>query len=196
MVHPIEVESYRILAERVDLSAWPEPERAIVARVIHATADLDYAHTMRIGQNAVAAAIAALQAGAPVVCDAHMLRVGITKANALCLLDEVPEAPPNSTRSAEAFRRAATRYPEGAIWAVGNAPTALETLLHLHEDGHVAPAAVVGLPVGFVGAAESKQSLWSSDLRPLAITNTGEKAGTPTAAATINALTRLSDPSN
>jgi precorrin-8X/cobalt-precorrin-8 methylmutase len=191
VIHPIEVESYRILDSRIDLSRWPEPERAVVARVIHATADLDYAATMRIGDRAVAAATAALRDGAPVVCDAHMLRVGIPRAHATCLLDEVPEAPPGSTRSAEAFRRAADRYPGGAIWAVGNAPTALATLLDLCEQGVVEPAAVVGLPVGFVGAAESKAALWSSPLRPVAITNVGEKAGTPTAAATLNALIRL-----
>jgi precorrin-8X/cobalt-precorrin-8 methylmutase len=190
-VHPIEVESYRILEERVDLSRWPEPERTVVARVIHATADLDYVETMRIGGDAVQAAVAALRAGAPVVCDAHMLRVGITKAPAICLLDEVPEAPLGSTRSAEAFRLAAERYPTSAIWAIGNAPTALDALLDLHEQGQVLPVAVVGLPVGFVGAKESKSRLWQSPLQPLAITNHGEKAGTPTAAATLNALTRL-----
>lgn len=191
-VHPIEAESYRILAERVDLSMWPEEQRAVVARVIHSTADLDYAESMRIGPRAVASAVEALRRGAPVICDANMLRAGIPRVDkAVCLLDEVPVAPPGSTRSAAAIQLAAERYPQGALWAVGNAPTALTELLKLHAEGHVRPAAVVGLPVGFVGASESKAELWAGELQPLAITNSGERGGTPAAAGAINALTRL-----
>jgi len=200
-VHPIEVESYRIMDERVDLSGWPDGARAVVARVIHATADLDYARTMRVGHRAVDAAVGALRAGTPVVCDAHMLRVGLTGlarhgSSAECLLDEVPDAPPGSTRSAGAIRRAAERHPDGALWVVGNAPTALEELLALHEAGRVRPAAVVGLPVGFVGAAESKARLWAGALRPVAVTNVGEKGGTPAAAGAVNALSRLARPAH
>lgn len=191
MIHPIEVESYRILDERVDLSAWPDGERAVVARVIHATADLEFAGSMRIGDHAVEAALTALRAGAPVICDAHMLRVGLTSLAAECLLDEVAVAPAGSTRSAAAFTLAAERHPDGAVWVVGNAPTALEELLRLHAEDRVRPAAVVGLPVGFVGAAEAKAALWSGPLRPLAITNEGEKGGTPAAAGAVNALARL-----
>jgi precorrin-8X/cobalt-precorrin-8 methylmutase len=191
MIHPIEVESYRILDQRVDLSGWNDGDRAVVARVIHATADLEFATTMRIGDQAVDAARAALRAGAPVLCDAHMLRVGLTSIAARCLLDEVPVAPEGTTRSAAAFALAAERHPDGAVWVVGNAPTALDELLRLHADGRVRPAAVVGLPVGFVGAAEAKAALWDSALRPLAITNEGEKGGTPAAAGAVNALVRL-----
>lgn len=200
-VHPIEVESYRILEERIDLSSWPGGARDVVARVIHSTADLDYAHTIRIGDEAVEAAVEALRDGAPVVCDAHMLRVGLTGlarhgSQALCLLDEVPQAPAGSTRSAEAIRRAAQRHPDDAIWVVGNAPTALDELLTLHDEGQVHPIVVVGLPVGFVGAAESKARLWSSSLQPRAITNVGEKGGTPAAAGAVNAVSRLAAASN
>ena len=191
MIHPIEVESYRILDERVDLSGWADGDRAVVARVIHATADLEFAATMRIGRRAVDATLRALRDGAPVICDAHMLRVGLTSLEARCLLDEVPVAPEGSTRSAAAFALAADRHPDGAVWVVGNAPTALDELLRLHAAGRVRPAAVVGLPVGFVGAAEAKAALWASDLRPIAITNDGEKGGTPAAAGAVNALARL-----
>jgi precorrin-8X/cobalt-precorrin-8 methylmutase len=191
MIHPIEIESYRILDERVDLSGWPDGERAVVARVVHATADVELAETMRIGDRAVAAALGALRAGAPVICDAHMLRVGLTSLAAECLLDEVPAAPEGSTRSAAAFALAAGRHPQGAVWVVGNAPTALDELLRLHADGLVRPAAVVGLPVGFVGAAEAKAALWAGDLRSIAVTNVGEKGGTPAAAGAVNALARL-----
>lgn len=191
MIHPIEVESYRILDERVDLSRWAPGDRAVVARVIHSTADLEFAESMRIGDHAVDTAVAALRAGAPVICDAHMLRVGLTSIEALCLLDEVPVAPEGSTRSAAAFTLAAQRHPDRALWVVGNAPTALDELLRLHAADQVRPAVVVGLPVGFVGAAEAKAALWSSDLRSLAITNEGEKGGTPAAAGAVNALVRL-----
>jgi precorrin-8X/cobalt-precorrin-8 methylmutase len=100
-------------------------------------------------------------------------------------------APPGDTRSAAAIRLAAERHPDGALWVVGNAPTALEEILRLHADGLLRPAAVVGLPVGFVGAAESKAALWAGDLRPIAITNVGEKGGTPAAAGAVNAMVRL-----
>lgn len=191
-IHPIEVESYRIMAERIDLSGWGDGARDVVARVIHSTADLDFAASLRIGDDAVGNAVAALQAGAPVICDAHMLRVGLTRLpHAACLLDEVPTAPAGSTRSAAAIALAAERHPDGALWVVGNAPTALEEILRLASAGDVRPAAVVGLPVGFVGAAESKAALWGSPLQPLAITNVGEKGGTPAAAGAVNALARL-----
>jgi precorrin-8X/cobalt-precorrin-8 methylmutase len=190
--HPIEVESYRILAQRVDLSGWAHGPRAVVARIIHATADESFAGSVRIGADAVAAAVGALRAGAPVVCDAEMLRVGLTGVDrAMCLLDEVPAAPPGSTRSAAAFARAAERWPDGALWVVGNAPTALEELLRLHAAGGVRPAAVVALPVGFVGAKEAKAALWAGPLAPVSITNVGEKGGTPAAAGAVNALRRL-----
>jgi precorrin-8X/cobalt-precorrin-8 methylmutase len=190
-IHPIEVESYRILAERVDLSGWPEPQRSVVARVIHSTADLDYALSLRVGDGAVEAAVTALEKGSPVICDAHMVRVGLTRLDAICLLDEVPTAPEGTTRSAAAFGLAADRYPDGALWVVGNAPTALFELVRLCSQGRVRPAAVVGLPVGFVGAKESKDDLWASDLRDVAITNKGEKGGTPAAAGAVNALVRI-----
>jgi precorrin isomerase len=135
-VHPIEEASYRIMAERVDLSSWPAGDRDVVARMIHATADESFAGTARIGQRAVEAGVAALAGGAPVVCDARMVVAGIPSvAGAVCLLEEVPEAPPGDTRSAAAIRLAAERYPDGAVWVVGNAPTALFALLELHAAG-------------------------------------------------------------
>ena len=185
-VHPIEVESYRIMAERVDLSSWTPLARAVVARLIHASADLDYATCAHVTDDDVAAGVDALRTGAPVLCDSHMVRVGITGVEATCLLDEVPVAPAGSTRSAAAMRIAAHRHPDGAVFVVGNAPTALAALLDLP----VRPALVVGLPVGFVGAAEAKACLLRRDWP--CITNTGEKGGSAVAAAAVNALVRLS----
>jgi precorrin-8X/cobalt-precorrin-8 methylmutase len=191
-IHPIELESYRILNERVDLSGWPDGERQVVARMVHATADESFAATARIGTAAVSAAIAALNAKAPVVCDSRMVVAGIPSVpQAVCFLGEVDTAPPGDTRSAAAIRLAAARYPVGAIWVIGNAPTALNELLRLHAEGRIKPAAVIGLPVGYVGAADAKAALWDSGLQAVAITNTGERGGSPVAAAALNALHRL-----
>ena len=192
-VHPIETESYRILAERVDLSAFPDGDRAVVARMIHATADVSFAETARVGTVAVQAAVGALRSGVPVVVDAAMVAAGMPSLTTICLLAEVPVAPPGSTRSAAAIALAAARYPTGAIWVIGNAPTALVELLALHEAGVIEPAAVIGVPVGFVGAAEAKAALWASPLAPRSITTVGERGGSPVAAAAVNALIRLAE---
>jgi precorrin-8X/cobalt-precorrin-8 methylmutase len=190
-VHPIEAASYRILAERVDLSAWPDGPRAVVARVVHATADLEFATTMVVDEAAVAAGVAALRAGAPVVADVEMTRAALSGIAAVCYLGEVSPGPGDGapTRTAAAMRLAAARHPEGAVFAVGCAPTALMELVGLAEAGAMAPALVVGLPVGFVGAAEAKEALRRSGLP--AVSNLGEKGGSAAAGAAVNALWRL-----
>lgn len=192
-VHPIEAESYRILAGRVDLSSFGPGAGAVVARVIHASADLEYARTMVVSEATVDAAVAALRAGAPVVTDVEMTRAGITGVPVHCHLAEVDAgeaAAAGLTRSAAAMRLAAARHPTGTtVVVVGCAPTALEEVVRLHTGGRWSPAAVVGLPVGFVGAAEAKAALRETDLP--AITNVGEKGGSAVAAAALNALVRL-----
>lgn len=194
--HPIEEESYRILHERVDLSAWPAGSAAVVARVIHATADLEYVTTMVVDEATVEAGVAALRAGAPVVSDVKMTRDGITGVQAVSYLDAVPTTPvtttagkPAPTRSALAMRHAAEAHPDGAVFVIGCAPTALEELLSLVASDVLRPALVIGMPVGFVGAAESKEALRRSGI--VAITNRGEKGGSAAAAAACNALVRL-----
>ncbi len=190
VVHPIEVESYRILADRVDLSPFGETEQKIVGRMIHATADTSFAQSVRIGSQAAAALIKALDTGAPIIVDANMIRAGITRYPTSCYLSRVPVAPTNSTRSAAAFVLAAQEYPEGAVFVVGTAPTALFELIRLHETGLVRPAAIIGLPVGFVGAKESKAALWQSSLAPISVTNVGERGGSAPAAGAVNAIVR------
>ena len=189
--HPIEAESFRILEERADLSRFGPLGRAVVARVIHASADLGYAQTMVAEEDAVAAAVTALAGGAPVVTDVHMVRQGITGGNAHCYLgDHLGGAPvPGLTRSAAGMREAAGRHPVGAVVVVGCAPTALEEVLRLAAAGRLSPALVVGLPVGFVGAAAAKDALRASGLP--AVSNAGEKGGSAVAAAAANALLRL-----
>ncbi|MEM7143013.1 MAG: precorrin-8X methylmutase [Actinomycetota bacterium] len=189
-IHPIEVESYRILATRVDLGHHSPIDRSIIERMIHATADLSFADSARIGAAAGEALVAAVAAGAPVIVDAAMVAAGITRHRTHCYLPEVPVAPEGTTRSAEAFRLAAQEHPTGAVFVCGNAPTALFELLRLHDAGLVDPAAVVGLPVGFVGAKESKAALWASPLADISVTNDGERGGSPAAAGAFNAAVR------
>ncbi len=186
-LHPIEAESYRILAERVDLSAFGPVAAAVVARVIHASADLEYATTMVVDEAAAGAGVDALRAGAPVVVDVEMVRHGITGVTAGCFLPS--QAANGSTRSAAGMAAAAEAHPDGAVVVVGCAPTALDEVVALYEAGRFRPALVIGMPVGFVGAAESKEQLRASGLP--AISNVGEKGGSAVAAAALNALARL-----
>ncbi|MGV9981544.1 precorrin-8X methylmutase [Micromonospora wenchangensis] len=193
VVHPIERESYRILRERVDLGGLPPLTRAVVERVVHASADLDYVTDLVCGEAALAGGLAALRAGAPIVTDVAMVAAGITGAGReiVCPVAEPAAAAlarqTGLTRSAAAVRIALDRVGPGAVWVVGCAPTALVELIGVAAD----PALVVGLPVGFVGAAESKAALRASGLP--AVSNIGEKGGSAVAAAALNALLYLEE---
>ncbi|MGZ4280183.1 MAG: precorrin-8X methylmutase [Solirubrobacteraceae bacterium] len=186
-VHPIEAESYRILRARVDLSHLPALTRAVTERVVHASADLEYADTLLADEDALRAGREALLAGAPVVCDTRMVAGGITRREATVpLLDPRAAqlaASEGITRTAAAMRLAVQEIGARAVWVVGNAPTALFELL---ERPPRDPALIVGLPVGFVGAAEAKAALVASGLPSVA--NRGEKGGSAVAAAAVNAL--------
>jgi precorrin-8X/cobalt-precorrin-8 methylmutase len=193
VIHPIETESYRILETRVDLSHLDPGPRAVVERVIHASADPEYATSTVVDAAAVDAGVGALRAGAPVVCDVEMVRSGILGIPAECFLADGPTTERRSeTRAALGMRAAATARPMGAVVVVGCAPTALEEALDLAARGVFEPALVIGMPVGFVGAAESKAHLRASGLP--AISNVGEKGGSAVAAAAVNALVRLASP--
>lgn len=180
-VHPIERESYRILRSRLDTSAFPPLHRAVVERVVHASADLDYAADLVTDEAALRRGHEALHSGAPVVADVEMVAAGITARRAVCRLADAAPGP-GLTRSAHAVRLAYEQVGPGAVWVVGCAPTALEELVALDA----APALVIGMPVGFVGAAESKARLRASGLP--AVSNISEKGGSAVAAAALNAL--------
>lgn len=185
-VHPIETESYRILREMVDLSHLGPLGRAVAERVIHASADPEYAESLVLDEPSLEDGLEALRRQAPVVTDVGMVAAGITARETLCFVSD-PRARDLSeesglTRSAAGFRLAAEEAGDGAVWVVGNAPTALFWLLEADNR----PALVIGLPVGFVGAAESKRALLESDLPGVA--NRGPKGGSAVAAAALNAL--------
>lgn len=191
-VHPIEEESYRILADRVDLSGWDEGPAAVAARVVHATADPGLLGSLVADTAAVRAGEDALARGAPVLCDVEMVRAGVAGPSARCALADVPDAGEHPTRSAAAMARLAERHPEGAVVAVGCAPTALAEVVRRIEAGAFRPALVIGVPVGYVGAAESKERLLAvAAARGIpAISLRGERGGAAVAAAVVNALAR------
>ena len=195
-IHPIEIESYEIMRSEVDFSRFTPLAAAVIERMIHSTADLDYADSAFVPESAVDAGVAALQAGADIVVDAQMVKMGITSLASFCYLDQVanPSPDPTLTRSAMAMRIGALRHPDGAIFIIGNAPTALFELLRLVEAGDVRPALVIGLPVGFVGAAESKAMLRASSIAHASISNVGRKGGSAVAAGAMNAIARLARP--
>lgn len=196
-VHPIESESYRILAERVDLSEWPALSREIAARVVHATAAPELLEDLVVDDIAVTSGIDALRGGATVICDVEMVKAGVTGYEVECHLNHNQQTSEEiarfSTRTAAAMSTAATNAPEGAVLVVGCAPTALFAINDAIRHAKLRPSLVVGVPVGFVGAAESKEDLLevSNDSGVPVITLRGERGGAAVASAILNALVRL-----
>ncbi len=191
----IEERSHEIIESQIGSALPPDPaERAIVRRIVHATADLSFARSIRIHERAVAAGIAALNAGHTIFCDVTMLAAGVTKVRGkvACAINDPSvaraAAQANTTRAAAAMEAMADHL-HGAIVAIGNAPTALWKVLELARTEGIRPALVVGMPVGFVGAQESKLALAASDL--CYITNVTPRGGSPAAAAAVNALAML-----
>lgn len=180
-VHPIEQESFAILRSRVDLSHLPPLSRAVTERVVHSSADLDYVTDLVLDEAALERGLAALRSGAAVVADVQMVAAGITTVEAVCHI-RTATAREGLTRSAVAIQDAFAQVGPGAVYVIGCAPTSLFELI----EGNYEPALVIGLPVGFVGAAESKAALRESGLP--AVSNTSEKGGSAVAAAALNAL--------
>ena len=197
----IERTSISIITRELDeLGLTPQPETAaVVKRVIHTTADFDYAKNLRFTPGAVQAAVRALQRGAVIVTDTNMALAGISRpglaklgCEAVCYMADpaVAEAAKQAgtTRAVAAMHRAAREHP-GAILAVGNAPTALLTIAEEIEAG-LRPALVIGVPVGFVNVVESKENLFAvcEQHGVPAIAAMGRKGGSNVAAAICNAL--------
>lgn len=191
--------SFAIIRAEADLSRFAPDEEDVAVRMIHACGMVEAAAQFFFAPGFVAAARAALAAGAPILCDAEMVARGVTRARlaagneVLCALRE-PEVPAlaerlGTTRSAAAFELLRDRM-AGALIAIGNAPTALFHLLEMLAAGAPRPAAIIGMPVGFVGAAESKEALSTSGLGiPWAVVR-GRLGGSAMTAAAVNALAR------
>ncbi|MGQ0464433.1 MAG: precorrin-8X methylmutase [Sporichthyaceae bacterium] len=187
--------SFATIRAEAALDGLPADVAGVAVRMIHACGMVDLVADLAYSPGVVAAARHALRNGAPILCDAEMVASGVTRRRLpanneiLCLLNDprVPElaAGIGNTRSAAAVDLWADRM-AGAVLAFGNAPTALFRLLELLADGAPRPAAVLGLPVGFVGAAESKDALAGSDLEYLIVR--GRRGGSAMAVAAINAI--------
>jgi precorrin-8X/cobalt-precorrin-8 methylmutase len=193
----IETRSFEIIEGLVDLSRFSPEEAALVKRVVHATGDPAFAPILAWSPGAVAAGVEALRRGAPVVTDVEMARAGVSKVRAAkygvevsCFIGDpgvAAEARSRGvTRSIAAVEKAVKGSP-GAVFAFGNAPTALFRLLDLIDEGAAKPALVIGVVVGFVGAAESKEALMARTDFPW-IACRGNKGGSNVAAACVNAL--------
>jgi precorrin-8X/cobalt-precorrin-8 methylmutase len=201
----IEAESFRIIDAEMGEHAFPEPQWQVVRRVIHTTGDFDYAGHLRFHTDAVASARDALTRGATIFADTRMIQAGISPWRLQWFGNDLvtPPAEPESqkwaeemgtTRSVAAFRHYSTRL-NGGIVAIGNAPTALlEVVRQVREEG-IRPALIIGVPVGFVQAAESKEALLRLAGQP-AIAVLGRKGGSTVAVAILHALLEWSRNAN
>lgn len=188
--------SFATIRAEADLARFSPDEERVAVRIIHACGMVELSRDIHFAPGAVEAGRAALRAGAPILCDSKMVANGVTRARlpagneVLCTLDD-PSVPAlahslGNTRSAAALELWRPRL-AGAVVAIGNAPTALFRLLEMLDEGAGLPAAIVGMAVGFIGAAESKEAL-IADARMPAIVVRGRKGGSAMAAAALNAL--------
>lgn len=193
----IYAQSFAIIRAEAELSRFDADEEQVAVRMIHAAGMVGLAPHIRFSPGFVAAARAALEGGAPILCDARMVSEGVTRARlpsdneVICTLqaDGIAEraAAMGNTRSAAALELWRPHL-AGALVAIGNAPTALYHLLNMLEDPSCPrPAAIIGCPVGFVGAAESKEALWQAQPVPCAIVE-GRLGGSAITVAAINAI--------
>ena len=188
-------QSFATIRAEADLAGLPDDVAQVVVRMIHACGQVDLVDDVAFSPAVVARAREALNAGAPVLCDAQMVASGITRRrlpqdnDVLCTLND-PRTPGlaaelGTTRTAAALELWGDRL-DGAVVAIGNAPTALFHLLEMVAAGGPRPAAVLGIPVGFIGAAESKDALAASDLDHLVVR--GRRGGSAIVAAAVNAI--------
>lgn len=192
----IEKRSFAIITEELGGRTFPEGVAEVVKRVIHTSADFDYADNLCFSPDAVEQAKAALEAGATIVTDTNMALAGISKGTlaqlggrAVCLMADEAVAREAKTRGvtrATVSMEHAAKLDGPLIFAIGNAPTALIRLHELIEEGAVSPALVIGVPVGFVNVVESKELFLGGDT-PYIIAR-GRKGGSNVAAAIVNAL--------
>jgi precorrin-8X/cobalt-precorrin-8 methylmutase len=196
----IEAESFRIIDAEAGNHGWSAPEWTIVRRAVHTSADFDYVRDLVIAPTTLAQGITALRRGRTIITDTRMAMAGITTARlepfgieVRCLVDDPLVAKSAKllgvTRSLLAMRTAVQQEDAG-IFVIGNAPTALFELLRLIREEGIRPDLIVALPVGFVGAAESKAELlaMAAEYQLPCITNRGRKGGSNVAAAVVNAL--------
>lgn len=200
-VQPQEIEgkSFEMITEELGEHPFTEEQYPVVQRVIHASADFELGRSMVFHPDAIAAGIRAIQAGEPLIADVQMIQAGISKDRLASFgmdvnvyisdPDVIEEAKRlNTTRAIISMRKAIKRA-DGGIYAIGNAPTALLELIRMVKEGEAKPGLIIGMPVGFVSAAESKDELRKLDI-PF-ITNIGRKGGSTIVVAAVNALSLM-----
>jgi precorrin-8X/cobalt-precorrin-8 methylmutase len=190
--HPILQESFALIDQAMGDHGLPSEHYAILRRIIHSTADFEFAQQLIITPEAIASGVTALQAQCPIVVDVGMVRQGCqglvrrTFGNPLITAVEMaPTARPDKTRTATGLLKAWEDYPQ-AIYVIGNAPTALQALCDRIATASRPPPLVIGVPVGFVGVIEAKQHLAQLQIPQIRVD--GRKGGSPVAAAILNAL--------
>jgi precorrin-8X/cobalt-precorrin-8 methylmutase len=201
----IENESFRIIEEEMGEHSFPTEQWQILRRVIHTTGDFDFAQRIRFSHTAVASGMEALRNGVPIYADTRMIRAGLAPWRLEWFGNEVVTpvesyetqefaAKAGVTRTLAAFRRCGTALDDSVI-AIGNAPTALQEVVRLISEEGIRPALVIGVPVGFVRAEESKDALWQLQNTPV-ITVLGRKGGSSIAVAVLHALLELTKAKN
>jgi precorrin-8X/cobalt-precorrin-8 methylmutase len=191
----IQEQSFALIEGELGAHSLPPWAFAVVRRMIHASADFDFARSLRFSADFEATARQAFREGAPVVTDTEMVLVGVRTALAgraggpFCYLNDPEAAVAGLTRSAGGLRVAARRH-RRPLLALGNAPTAVDEVLRLMNEDGWRPAAVIGIPVGFVGVEEAKRRLQEQTLVPY-LTCVGRKGGSAVTAAAVNALAEL-----
>lgn len=197
----IEGRSFEMIDEEIGEHPYTEGQYPIVRRVIHASADFELGKSMVFHPDAIQAGIQAIRGGKKVVADVQMVQVGVSKNRIekyggevkvyISDPDVMEEAKRLNTTRAIISMRKAIKEADGGIFAIGNAPTALLELIRLVKEGEAKPGLVIGLPVGFVSAAESKEELAKLDI-PF-ITNVGRKGGSTVTVAALNAISLLAE---
>lgn len=202
-VQPQEIEdlSFQMIADELGEHPFTDEQFPVVQRVIHASADFDLGRSLVFHKDAIEAGIAAIRSGKKVVADVQMVQVGISKNRIekyggevkvyISDRDVMEEAKRLNTTRAIISMRKAIKEADGGIYCIGNAPTALLELIRLVKEGEARPGLVIGMPVGFVSAAESKEELAKMDI-PF-ITNIGRKGGSTVTVAALNAISIMAE---
>ncbi len=191
-IHPIMVQSFAAIDSEIGAHSFNSFEYAVIRRVIHSTADFEFKQLIYFSPEAIASGITALRRGVPIITDVSMVKQGIVNLAAqtfnnpvISAVEQASVALPGKTRTETGLLECWQKFPE-AIYAIGNAPTALLALCNELKSTSINPALIIGAPVGFISVVESKAALANTAVNQIRID--GRKGGSPVAAAIVNAL--------
>ncbi len=191
-IHPIMEQSFAVIDKEIGEHNFSPAEYAIARRVIHSTADFEFAQLIRFSEDAIASGIKALQHQTPIITDVGMVKQGVAGMVAktfgnpvIAAVEQAPVALPGKTRTETGLMQCLEKFPD-AIFVIGNAPTALLALCAQLPASSIQPALVIGAPVGFISVIESKEALAQTRVPQIRVE--GRKGGSPVAAAILNAL--------